>query len=164
MRFLPVEHITYRTTLKEQDIIKRLRFATGRERSLSFEPDSINSIKTYEGKISEQTFDIKRIITYRNDFSPRIKGTIETTIGGTMISVKMRLSKSTFIFLCFWCGGVGFGFFRLLLRALEFDPEMLLFLGMFLFAYVLTMGSFKPESNKAKKDLQKIFEADIIDE
>jgi hypothetical protein len=35
--------------------------------------------------------------------------------------------------------------------------------GMLIFAYALTMGAFKYESNKSKKDLQTIFEADIIE-
>jgi hypothetical protein len=36
--------------------------------------------------------------------------------------------------------------------------------GLLLFVYALTMGGFKFESNKSKKDLQELFEAEIIKE
>jgi hypothetical protein len=35
--------------------------------------------------------------------------------------------------------------------------------GMLIFAYVITMGGFKFESNKSKKDLQALLEAEIIE-
>jgi hypothetical protein len=35
---------------------------------------------------------------------------------------------------------------------------------MLIFVYALTMGGFKFESNKSKKDLQTMFEADIMEE
>jgi hypothetical protein len=41
---------------------------------------------------------------------------------------------------------------------------MLIPFKMLIFAYVLTMCGFKYESNKSKKDLQTMFEAEIIEE
>ena len=44
------------------------------------------------------------------------------------------------------------------------NPAVFIPFGMLLFVYLLTMGGFKFESNKSKKDLQTIFEAEIIEE
>ncbi len=78
----------------------------------------------------------------------------------------MRLHIFVIVFLCFWCGSVGLGCIAILTKSFgnsEFNPATLIPFGMLLFAYGLTMGAFKFESNKSKKDLQRIFEADIIE-
>lgn len=83
------------------------------------------------------------------------------------IKVKMRLPIFVIVFLCLWCGGVGFICIVLLTQNfgnLNFKLVTLIPIGMLLFAYLLTLGGFKFESNKSKKELQTIFEADIIEE
>jgi len=167
MKFLPTENITYKTRFKEEEIINRLSDIIEPEKTFRFGIFSSGSTKSYEGQINGQTFNIKRIIGYRNSFLPRIKGIIERDYDGITIKVKMRLHIFVIVFLCFWCSGVGLGCIAILTQSFEnseFNPTTLIPFGMLLFAYGLTMGGFKFESNKSKKYLQKIFEADIIKE
>lgn len=166
MKFLPTENITYKTRLKEDEIIRRLSDFIEPEKTFRFEIFSSGSKKSYEGQINGQTFNIKRIIGYRNSFLPRINGVIERDFDGLTIKVKMRLHIFVIVFLCIWCGGVGLGCIAFLAQALnssEINPATLIPFGMLIFAYLLTMSGFKFESNKSKRDLQTIFEAEIID-
>ncbi len=153
--------------MKAEEIIRRLSDNIEPEKTFRFSVFGSGSTKSYEGQINGQTFSIKRIIGYRNSFLPNINGNMERDFNGMIIKVKMRLHIAVLIFLCIWCGGVGLACIAFLTQALgnsEFSFAAIIPFGMLLFAYALTMGGFKYESNKSKKDLQAMFEADIIEE
>jgi hypothetical protein len=154
MKYLPTENITFKSKLKTEEIDQRLsQLISG-------------SARKYEGEINGLDFEIKRIIDYRNSFLPRIKGVSVRDFDGATIKVKMRLHISVIVFICIWCSGVGFGLIFVLAQiiihqtfsAVVFGP-----LAMLVFMYVMTMGAFKNESKRSKKDLQTLFEAEIID-
>jgi hypothetical protein len=166
MKYLPLENITFKSKLKEAELINRLLNEIEPEKTFRFGMFGRDSTKTYSGHIKEQTFEIKRIISYRNSFLPRISGIVINEFDRTIIKVKMRLSIFVIIFLCLWSSGVGLLCLTVLpekIRNSGVDFSILIPIGMLLFLYALTMAGFKFESNKSKKDLQKIFEAEIID-
>ena len=166
MKFLPTENITYKTRLNEDEIIRRLSDHIEPEKTFRFGIFSSDSPISYEGQINGQTFNIRRITRYQNSFLPRIYGVLERDSDGLTIKVKMRLHIVIIVFLCIWCIGVGVVFITFLTQDLnrhENNPETLIPIGMLLFAYLVTMGGFKFESNKSKNDLLKIFKAEIID-
>ncbi len=68
MSFFPLENITYKTKLKEDEIIKRLSNFV-EPRTFLFGAFATNSTKPYEGQISGQSFNIKRIINYQINLS-----------------------------------------------------------------------------------------------
>lgn len=165
MKFLPKENITYETKLSEEEIIKRLADVIEPEKMFRGGIFGNKSTKPYEGKIDADEFNIKRIISYRNSFLPRINGVIETHYDGTTIRVKMRVHTVVQVFLYFCMGNVGLGCIELITKFFSdpvFTPASFIPSGMMLFVYVLAMGSFKYESNKSKKDLQSVFEAEMI--
>ena len=165
MNFLPIENITYHTSLTQEEVVHRLKENTELEKNLRFRLFSNKETKCYEGYISEKYFSIKRIIGYGNSFLPRIKGSIQKDIQGTKIEVKMRLQDFVAVFLGIWCFGVGTGFIAILISSInksEFEPVMFIPLGMFLFAYLLTLGGFKSESSKSIKDIEKIINGQRI--
>ncbi len=119
----------------------------------------------YEGKISGRYFHINRIIRHRNSFLPRISGTIQPEIDGTIIEVKMQLHVAVIVFILIWCSACVFTILALLISMIgnkEFHLVACLPLGMLLFMYALTMGGFKSESSKSKKYLLELLEAEII--
>lgn len=165
MKFLPYEHIIYKTRLKEEEIIRRLSDCIEPEKTFRIRFIGIRSKKPYEGEINGLSFRMNRIINYRNSFLPRITGVIEKEFDGLRINVKMRLHIFVLVFLCVWCVGVGLGslvFLTLAINHLVHVPMALIPLGMLVFSYLLTMGAFKFESIKSKKYLQEILEAEII--
>lgn len=164
MNYLPYENITYKTRLTEDELIKRLEENTEPKKLLRFGILGIGKTKTYEGDINRQEFSIQRIIWYRNSFLPRITGTMLSELHGTRIDVKMRLHPWVIIFSWFWCSCVGLVCIGILTQAFDNSVFSLIPFGMLLFYYTMTMGAFKFESVPTKKALQKLFDAEMIEE
>ena len=168
MKYLPTENITYKSKLNEEEILKRLSEIIEPEKMFRFDFFKSGSSKSYEGQIIGHTFDISRIISDRNSFLPRISGVIERDYNGLTIKVKMRLHLFVLVFLCICTVGVGIGCFAAFLTQVinksELNPVLLAPFGFLAFMYLLTMFGFKTESRRSKKDLQLLFEADIIED
>jgi hypothetical protein len=157
MKYLPFEHLIYKTDLTEKEAIKKLSdYIEAKRSSFIF---NNKSTKEYEGFINKNSFEINRIIKNRNSFLPQIMGTIQTSNDETQIEVKMRLHWAVSGFLIFWCLGILVSIIHDILNSSEkISIEFLIPILMLVFAYLLTMYGFKSESKKAKEDLRKIFE------
>ncbi|WP_454046435.1 hypothetical protein [Chryseobacterium sp. Marseille-Q8038] len=161
MKYLPFERITYRTHLSEQEVLTRLsdfvepkKFGLGR-----------NYMKEYEGSIHNNSFEISRVIQYRNSFLPQINGRIQKENNGVKIQVALSLHAFVLFFLIVWCSFALIFFIGVSIRAIrekEISVELFLPLGMLLFVYALTMVGFKSESKQSKEFLRRSFEAEII--
>ncbi len=156
MKYLPFEHIVYTTNFSEQEVTTRLSNYIESRKVRMFKN---NPTKEYEGFISDNKFEINRIIKGRNSFLPQIIGTIQKFNEETQIEVKMQLHWAVKAFLIFWCSSVIFFLIITLMKGMSI--EILFPISMLLFAYLLTMLGFKSESKKSKNDLKRIFEARI---
>ncbi|ROH95211.1 hypothetical protein EGI15_04940 [Chryseobacterium cucumeris] len=126
-----------------------------------------NYIKEYEGSIYNNSFEISRVIQYRNSFLPQINGKIQNENNGTQIQVTMSLNAFVFFFLIVWCSFALIFFIGVSIKTIrekEISVELFLPLGMLLFVYTLTMAGFKSESKQAKEYLRRSFDAEIIKE
>lgn len=166
MIFLPKENITYKTKLEPLEIINRLNNVI--EPYKSFRLKGILSdkeFKEYEGEIINNTFNVKRIINYRNSFLPRIEGEIIKDLSSTKINVKMKLHSLVLFIMIIWIS-LTLIFFLFLLKEMikveKFSFELFTFLLMLVFGFGITLGGFKYESIKSKKFFAKLFEAEII--
>ncbi|QBA21182.1 hypothetical protein EU348_08270 [Chryseobacterium indologenes] len=163
MKYLPFERIIYRTSLSEQEVLTRLsgfvepkKFGLGK-----------NYIKEYEGSVDNNSFEISRVIQYRNSFLPQINGKIQNGNNETQIQVTMSLNAFVFFFLIVWCSFALIFFIGVSIKAIrekEIAVELFLPLGMLLFVYALTMVGFKSESKQAKEYLRRSFDAEIVKE
>lgn len=61
----------------------------------------------FRGQLKSGTFNISRIIDYRNSFLPDIKGTFHPQNDGTRITLSMRLNPFVAVFMAVWLGAVG---------------------------------------------------------
>lgn len=164
MTYLPIENITYKTRLTEEELIRRLEEVTepARIRFLIF---GKGTTKTYEGEITPDSFSIRRIIWYRNSFLPRITGTMLSDFHGTRIFVKMRLPPLTVVLISLFCGVLVLMLVITLKQSFDnMVANLSSLLGMLVFLYALTMGAFKFESVETKRYLQILFEAEMIEE
>ena len=164
MSYLPYENITFKTALNPEEVQSRLAEAIQPNRTFSMKGVwGSKNHKPYEGSINGMSFNISRIIGYKNSFLPSIKGNIEKDFPGTAIHVKMRLNPFVLVFMFVWCGGVGLALIAVIsvsIRNGTIEPTILVPLAMLLFGYGLTTGGFKYESKRSKKDLAELFEAE----
>ncbi len=164
MKLLPFDNILYKTILTEADVIKRLADVTAAETMFSLNIFECRSSKTYKGKIDNLAFKIHRITCYQNSFRPIINGVIEPADEGVIIKVKMRLHFFVLVFLLIFATGIGFSnVLKSVFVDLKLEWNSLIPLGISVIAYLVILGAYKLESRKSKKDLQKIFNAEIID-
>ena len=165
MKYLPFENITYRTKLDSNEVLKRISEKV--EPKKPFRITEIfweNNYKPYKGIVKGKTFNITRIIQYRNSFLPQIKGNVENDINGTKVNIKMRLHPIVLTFMIIWFSGVGIGFLltlSILLSNKSFEPMTLIPFGMLIFGYALVTGGFKYESIKSKKYFNELFESEF---
>ncbi|WP_114821193.1 hypothetical protein [Chryseobacterium sp. KLBC 52] len=163
MKYLPFERITYKTNLSEKEVLTRLsgfvepkKFGLGK-----------NYIKEYEGTVNNNSFEISRVIKYRNSFLPQINGKIQNENNGTQIQVTMSLHAFVFFFLIVWCSFALIFFIGVSIKTIkekEISIDLFLPMGMLLFVYALTMVGFKSESKQAKEYLRRSFDAEIVKE
>ncbi len=162
------ENLIYKTQLSENQIIERLFdcIAPKKDFSLFHRYNNTANGKLYEGKISGQTFEVSRIINYRNSFLPVITGNITQENNSTLIKVNMKLHKFVSAFLLIW--GIIFATTLLSTKKansfviFEMDFSVMFDVMPFLML-IIFFSVFKFEVNKSKKDFQQIFEAEIIE-
>jgi hypothetical protein len=162
MKYLPFENIMYRTRLDPDEVKRRLSEVIEPERTPSLKELFLGrrNHKPYQGRIVHNSFQMVRIIGYRNSFLPRIKGSIEKDFSGTKVKVKMRLHPFVGVVMLIWLTVVAV--LGVVFLASEGGNLSLLFpFGMLLFGYALMTGSFKYESIKSKRHLAELFEAQM---
>ncbi|MEO6521027.1 MAG: hypothetical protein ABIN91_05085 [Mucilaginibacter sp.] len=153
------------TSLTPDEILERLALNVNTDQRVNWFTNDSNNDYLYEGRISSQKFDIKRVINYRNSFNPQIKGTISTEKSGCRIQIVMSLHPAVLVFMCMWMGGLLIGGISIMVSQIieqKFQPASLFIIAMFLFGYVLTTGGYKYESNDSIRFLNEMFEAQEI--
>ncbi len=161
MSLLPINNFTFKTKLKEDEIIKRL--------SKLIKPEGIYFFSTnkYAGEIRGQTFDIHRNVSTYDGLIPEINGVIKNDFDGTAIIVKMKLKIQIEVFLYILGIILGFVFFVNTTQALidwKLNVWAVVSFVMLLLAYIWSVIGFIIERNKSIDDLASLFEADIIDD
>lgn len=149
---LPFENIIYTTYLSENEVYNKIN-------------EIVNIQKNYTGKWANGRFKIKRNINYRNSFLPQIQGELGNEWDKTRIKVKMKLHPFVLTFIIFWLSGVLMACIvttYMMTTTKGFDAFFLIPYIMFVIGCVLTIGAFKVESSKSRKDLQQLFEAEIV--
>ena len=104
--FLPFDNFKFLTSLTTSEVQQRIESIIEPKKSFSFSFFE-NRTKPYEGKLIDSSFEISRIINYRNSFLPVIKGQISSYLGRTEVAVRMRPVVFVLIFVSFWLGVVG---------------------------------------------------------
>ncbi|WP_231865465.1 hypothetical protein [Nostoc sp. PCC 7120 = FACHB-418] len=79
-------------------VVQRLRANIEPPKALRFSRKHL----TYQGSISEEGFQIIRIINYRHSFFPVIRGRFEEQSQQTLIHVQMSVDNAAMAFLGFW--------------------------------------------------------------
>lgn len=115
--------------------------------------------RPYQGELTGSTFNVARIIGYRNSFRPTVKGRVRPDGTGAVLEASLSLHPVVLGFMVFWLGSVllaGLTGVTTLLSQGK-NPALALFpTGMFLFGYLLMQGGFWFESAKTKRFLEEL--------
>ncbi|MBA3534031.1 MAG: hypothetical protein H0T73_19090 [Ardenticatenales bacterium] len=175
MRLLPSDSFTIETTATIPQLMEALQEHVEPKKILRW---GWSAHKLFEGQVTEQGFNISRIIHYRNSFKPNIRGSFEAYassgnlfeagVTGTNIKIEQKLSSFVLLFLVVWVGFMlQFFFFVLpglivapggLIEGLtEVGPFLLGPFGMLLFAFLIVTLAFWFEARKSRAALEEIF-------
>ena len=158
---LPYKQLVFESPLSQEEVIRRLTLEVAKPRSgLQWLE---RRTEKFEGTVSEEGFQIKRIIRYRNSFLPIIQGRFSSLGKGVRIEVTLKLHIVALIFSLIWVGFVG-------RMAVAVIPQILttgrveggggILCAMLIFFYLLVTIGFGIEANKASKLLSSLFDAD----
>jgi hypothetical protein len=115
--------------------------------------------RPFEGEVEDHTFDLQRIIGYRNSFLPRIRGTIDAIPEGSRISVTMKLHPFVLVFLMAWLGFAAVGCGALLISSLRGSGPAFGAVGpavMFVLGWAMAAGGFTFEERRATRLLADV--------
>lgn len=118
-----------------------------------------SSTKTFEGAVTGTSFQMQRVIFYKNSFLPRLEGEVLPDSTGTIIRVSARLPLFIHVFMIIWLAGVAFATLFTLpaffIGGMKHFP-LLIPPGMLVFGIGLSVGAFQYENKKAKEELCRI--------
>lgn len=158
-KVLPAEDYILSTHFSTDEVCRRISDNTDPYRtSASFFERNPGYSKSYEGYIVNNTFEIQRIIGYRNSFLPLVSGYVYSLQGKTHVKIKMRLNEIMLVF--FIVGTVvlvtGLHFMGKFFANMDFT-----FIYCIPFLVVLTIFVlFKIEAGITRKYLAKLLEAE----
>ncbi|MFN6568623.1 hypothetical protein [Dendronalium sp. ChiSLP03b] len=157
MKVLPYNTFTILTTDPLPIVLQRL--------GAKVEPTKIFRFSTkhapYQGTISEQGFQISRIIHYRNSFLPVIRGDFEVQPHQTAVHIQMSLHPFVMAFLGFWflCW---YGAVVPVTLANAMPSNMAaVFLGMPIVMLIVFWIAFWTEANRSHSELAQIIQGQV---
>lgn len=163
MKLLPFENITYRTKLGESEV-RQIIENNIEPKDLFRQFRSKKSDKLFEGEMYGNEFSVRRIITYRNSFLPKITGEIIDEGRERLVNVRLRLHVFVIVFLMVWFVSLlSFLLFFLITQTNNEEFEtipILILLSMLIFGYGLTVGAFFYEAAKTKKIFSRLLQTD----
>ncbi|MBL4660125.1 MAG: hypothetical protein JKY19_07200 [Alcanivoracaceae bacterium] len=117
---------------------------------------SQSKTKIFLGQVNACSFKIQKSIRYQNSFLPIAQGKISNDGFYCVVTVTLRLSISTIVFMLIW-----FGYFiKMIIEYYVVTSEIQLLPASFLlFGYVLVMSGFwfdAPRTEQAIKDVFKL--------
>ena len=134
-------------------LVQEVKLTKGRTENLPY------TNKTFRGKLQDDQFRLQRIISYRNDFKPIIKGQILDDPKGAKIIIDFSLSGPTAFFLFIWFGGLIAGIIGIYWQDNGLN-SIYIPIVMIVFGYVATTAAFNYETRKSEKAFMEIFDDD----
>ncbi len=117
--------------------------------------------KPYWGYIRKHSFELERLINYRNFGNPKIFGLIKPRENSATVKITMRPEGFCLGFVSLCLLGFLFGLVVSIIQSIkanEIQDGVLVASGLFVFTYLLLLVSFKTEAVKSKEFLKDLLE------
>ncbi|WP_373536049.1 hypothetical protein [Microcoleus sp.] len=157
MRFyqflLPFESLTIPTNLTYSEVWQKLDKIIDPPQTFSMALQFQKSHKPYQGRLSGNTFQIRRTISFysRNSFLPQITGEISPQPFGCSLKLRMNLHQAVMVFMIVWMSvPASMGLLSLLVWLVDRSVGLIFLplLGMCIFTWFLSLICFKIEAIK----------------
>lgn len=152
MKLLPYHRFEITAALSRTDALAAI--SSRLEERKWFSPMGMNARndERFEGRVTDNTFNITRIMGYRNSFAPVTLG--EVSDGGRFSRIQITMRPSIFVAVF-----LGFFSFIFLPIFMGIDGALLPVIAVTLFFYVMVMFGFWVEATKIEQTLRRIFKA-----
>lgn len=162
---LPYDNIMLRTEISKNEVLERLNTLVEQD-SHAFKKNSTSyKSKPYFGRITDNDFNIKRAINRNNSFTPNIIGEIKDGMPeATIVQIKMRIDfLVAFVFTAWvFLASIACVFVTYLSITDKFQPVFLAPFLAFFAVTIMSLYSYKTESQIAKTDLSELLEAEYM--
>lgn len=160
VQLLPYDTLRIDSPMPLAAVIARLEAQTQKQpENLLWRPK--HSGVPYAGRISENGFEIRRVIHYRNSFLPIIRGRFESFGHGTTVHMTFQLHTFVAIFALFWLAmwySISIPVFGIGVFSGNFGPEAIVFLGAPVVVFSIFWLVFWGEVQRSRKELTAIIQ------
>jgi hypothetical protein len=155
----PIIAFEIESPLTPSEILARLQNVTERPPLVRLQ-GAWGKRQKFEGVVTDDGYDLHRILDGRNSFNPRISGHVRSVDGHAVLTGTMTLDPAVLPLLLSFSGfaGIVFGLEVLLVRSIVATAVLALMLS-FGFVMFLTMPGFVSESRTAARALGKAVDA-----
>lgn len=158
MKFFPSQSLTIYTKLSTNQILEIL------SSNLIVNSGAFKTYKKlFKGSISNRSFILLRVFSYRNSFQAEINGKIESINNGTAIELNLQLRSGVKAFMSFWCFFVFIAQIILIISSF-FNPKIalgcLIPIGMLLYSYTMITFYFNADCRESIKIIKRLLEAE----
>jgi hypothetical protein len=157
MKVLPHDSFTISTPDALPVVMQRLNAKVEPYKAFRFSKKHV----PYQGTISEEGFQISRIIHYRNSFLPVIRGRFEVETHKTVIHVQMSIHSFVMVFLGFWFLFWYSAVVPIILTGAMPNYMAALFVGMPMLMLFIFWIAFWSEANRSRSELTKIIQGQV---
>jgi hypothetical protein len=116
--------------------------------------------KPYWGYIRNDSFELERLINYRNLGNPKIFGVLKPIVSGTSIQIRMRPRGFVIAFVGFALMLCLYALISSIAQSVKADQVhagVIIASGMLIFVYLLLLVAFKAEATRSKRFLSDLF-------
>lgn len=159
MGFTPFSSFTIHTTLNKKAVSDKL--ARHVAPVITYFVQAKTTDKPFKGTVTEDGFEMMRVVSSRNSFLPFVIGRINSTIDGCDITVKMRLHWSVIAFMVIFLGGTGTLGISLIFSSVKFhhfDWSSLIPFAFFIGLYTFCTVIFQEEASYVKVFISRMLD------
>jgi len=161
MILFPLDKFIISTNLRKNEVVKRLERQIAPVFSYMIQVKSTD--KPFKGKVSDNGFEMMRVVSGRNSWLPFIKGQIELTSEGSLIQISLSWHWIINLFMAMIMGSsllLGISLALSDFRSSRFQWTDLIPWGFLFFTYIFAMVTFDEEQRYVKVFLNKLFSED----
>ncbi len=166
MKLIPSDQIDILSPHTKAEVEYRLKENIQPKRGIELRLTKPKNQKAFEGVLTQNGFQIQRVITGKNSFLPQIEGTIQEGMNGTKIQIDLTIHRFVIVFMTIWLVMIGFSLIGTIYGIITQDTNpMFAFVPLIMIAFGIGMVHFGYGSEKKKSvdELKRILDGRLRD-